>query len=307
MVRGLIIRQVFVLLDLALVIFILVTGALVSLALFRSPVDLENADQGDAAPESSSRFYLSNVPPRSQYDSLLAGGLFGAAGRFDPNAAPPPPPPPPPEDDVKETELNLKLHGTIALSPRDPFASAFIEDLDARNGSMAYALGQDIVDKVKLLEVYPREVVLLNERNTPSTRERLRMEDLDTASPATTVTAARRMPERAPAGNQIELNRQEFVQELYMNYADLVTKVKPEMYRDASGNVVGVTAQNIGQVPLAQKLGLADGDVLQTVNNEAIDSEQKIMEMVQKYSDSNVFRIGILRNGRPQVITYRLN
>jgi type II secretory pathway component PulC len=172
---------------------------------------------------------------------------------------------------------------------------------------MAYALGQDIVDKVKLLEVYPREVVLLNERNTPSTRERLRMEDLDTASPATTVTAARRMPERAPAGNQIELNRQEFVQELYMNYADLVTKVKPEMYRDASGNVVGVTAQNIGQVPLAQKLGLADGDVLQTVNNEAIDSEQKIMEMVQKYSDSNVFRIGILRNGRPQVITYRLN
>ena len=306
MVRGLIIRQVFVLLDLALVILILVTGALVSLAVLRPPESILDNERSDASADSAARFYLANVPQRSEYDGLLSGGLFGAAGRFDPNAAPPPPPPPPVEDDLKETELNLKLHGTIALSPRNPFASAFIEDMDARSGSMAYALDQDVVDQVKLLEVYPREVVLLNERNSPPTRERLRMDDQESA-PQVAAAPARRIPERASQGRQVELNRQELMQELYMNYADLVTKVKPEMYRDASGKVVGVTAQNIGQVPLAQKLGLADGDVLQTVNNEAIDSQQKIMEMIQKHGNSNTFRIGILRNGKPQVITYRLD
>jgi type II secretory pathway component PulC len=306
MVRGLIIRQVFVLLDLALVILILVTGALVSLAVLRPPENMQDNDRSDVSADSAARFYLANVPSRSEYDALLSGGLFGAAGRFDPNAAPPPPPPPPVEDDLKETELNLKLHGTIALSPRNPFASAFIEDLDARSGSMAFALGQDVVDQVKLMEVYPREVVLLNERNAPPTRERLRMDEEESAS-RVAAAPSRQMPERASQGRQVELNRQELIQELYMNYADLVTKVRPEMYRDASGKVVGVTAQNISQVPLAEKLGLADGDVLQTVNNEAIDSEQKIMEMVQKHGNSNTFRIGILRNGKPQIITYRLN
>ena len=96
------------------------------------------------------------------------------------------------------------------------------------------------------------------------------------------------------------------MQDLYANYADLVTNVKPELARDANGNVIGVTAPNIGQVPLAQKLGIQDNDVLQTVNNEQIDSEQKILEIVQKYQTATSFRIGIMRDGKPKVITYRL-
>ncbi len=105
---------------------------------------------------------------------------------------------------------------------------------------------------------------------------------------------------------QITLNREEFLQELYENYAELVTTIRPEYYRDASGNVVGLTAQNISQVPMAQKLGLQDGDVLQSINNEQIDSEQKVMELFQRYRSASAFRIGILRNGKPMVIAYRL-
>ena len=79
MVRGLIIRQVFVLLDLALVILILVTGALVSLAVLRPPESILDNERSDASADSAARFYLANVPQRSEYDGLLSGGLFGAA------------------------------------------------------------------------------------------------------------------------------------------------------------------------------------------------------------------------------------
>jgi type II secretory pathway component PulC len=83
--------------------------------------------------------------------------------------------------------------------------------------------------------------------------------------------------------------------------------VKPELARDESGNVIGVTADNIGQVPMARKLGLGDGDILQTVNNEQIDSEQKIYEVIQKFQNANSIRIGVMSGGKPKVITYRLN
>ena len=105
---------------------------------------------------------------------------------------------------------------------------------------------------------------------------------------------------------RVDLDKNDFIQELQVNYVELVTKVKPELYRDSSGRVAGITAADISDVPLAKKLGLENGDVLQTVNNEKIDSEQKILEMVQKYQNVNSFRIGILRNGRVENITYNL-
>ena len=96
------------------------------------------------------------------------------------------------------------------------------------------------------------------------------------------------------------------MQDLMLNYQDLITKVKPELYRDASGKVMGITASNISEIGVAQKLGISDGDVLQTVNNESIDSVAKVMEMVTKYQNASSFRIGLLRNGKPTVVTYRL-
>jgi type II secretory pathway component PulC len=140
---------------------------------------------------------------------------------------------------------------------------------------------------------------------SPPGEERLAMGEGDP------MVMAQRPAAAAPVVNdsrteRITLNRDEMIQDIYASYTDLITKVRPEMYRDANGNVIGVTADNISQVPIAAKLGIADGDVLQTVNNEQIDSEQKIMEMVQKYRNAGSFRIGILRNGKPKVITYRL-
>jgi type II secretory pathway component PulC len=305
MVRVLAIRQVFALMDLALVLLIAVTVVVVGWQIVHPalPAVADTAKEllaarADGKPETPT------VGPRSQFDALIGSGLFGEAGRWTPDQKPPEPD----KADagpVTETTLNLALHGTISLSPTDPFAAAFIEDKDQRT-THGYSLGQNVVEKVKLVEVFPREVLLLNERNTPATKERLSMTETEGEQEKTASNAAANVPVRATGPDKIQLNRNEFIQDLAVNYADLVTKLKPEMARDDAGKVIGVTASNISQVPIASKLGLSDGDVLQTVNNEPIDSEQKIMEMVQKYRNANTFRIGVLRGGKPTVLTYSL-
>ena len=313
MVQALVIRQVFLLIDFILVIAVLVTAAVVTRRLFTPPEAQNLAAAPLDLPAVEARPMLLDIDNRAGYDAILQQRLFGAAGTWNPDAVPPPPPPPPEPEEV-ETDLNLRRLGVSAISPQDPMGSAVIQDLDVqRSAPGVYWLGQPVMEEVSLLEVHPRMVILENRRKSPPTRERLSMyeeseeqQQYASARPGPTVPAS--MPSRLSAAtDRIELQREDLMQELYVNYADLVTKLRPEMKTDERGNVVGITAQNISQIPLAQKLGLQDGDILQSINNERIDSEQKITEIMTKYQNAASFRIGIQRNGQAKVITYRLN
>jgi type II secretory pathway component PulC len=307
MVRSLVIRQAFILMDLALAVGVVVAGGMIA---YRVAAPSKNSPMeiSDSSAEGTDSQTLAPVGDRAHYAAIVTKGLFGDAGRWKPNQ--PEAAAPPPTEATEDTQLNLRLLGTIALNPDDPFASAIIENADQRV-TRGYNVGEAVSEKVKLVKVYPREVHLQNDNKTPPAIERLRMDDKDEqkitspgkggANPPAPGGAA-----HAEATERVPLKRQEIIADIAASWSDIATKLQPEMYRDATGKVIGVTAANIGQVPLAGKLGLQDNDVLQTVNNEPIDSEEKIMAMVEKYRNAGSFRIGILRNGKPKVITYNL-
>ena len=313
MVRGLIIRKTFIVVDLALVALVAAVVGLVAMEMTRiiPGPDTVVPDGGNVAEPTAQP--LPQVADRPAYASLKQSGLFGEAGKWDPKSAPPPAPvvvEKPPEPELQDTTLNLRLIGTVALGEHNKFSTAFIENLDTNDRGRAYSIGDQVMDNVTLEGVLAREVFVLNKRFEPPKRERVKMDEAAPESaPVAKAPAAAKppTPNDSQSSDRISLKRDEVVQELYKNYADLVANLKPQMAKDENGNVIGVTAPNIGQVPMAQKLGFKDNDILQTVNNEQIDSEQKILEMVQKYQTANSFRIGIMRDGKPKIITYRLD
>lgn len=308
MLRSILIRQTFMWIDLALAALFVVTAAVVILSLLR-PATLEISDAAAKLQlESAAVAQLPGVAPKDAYAALVGSGLFGKAGR---EAAPEPEPEPAPEPElpVVETQLNLHLIGTTATQ-ETRFASAIIEETGRPGTAAMYVVGEQIMDKVTLVEVGSREVYILNETNGDKRRERLSMDeggDVMANLPAN-IPQAQPVTEAPTGGVQrITLNKAELMQDIMTAYPEIATKVRPELARDESGNVIGVTANNISTIPLARKLGLGDGDVLQTVNNEQIDSEQKIYEMINKYQNASSLRIGVLSGGKPKVITYRLN
>ncbi|NLV41936.1 MAG: hypothetical protein GXY15_12010 [Candidatus Hydrogenedentes bacterium] len=310
MVRGLRIRQIFICVDLLLTALFLGVAALVAHEMSRPPQSVEALlppDEGGAAPVAP----LAHVSDREFYDGVAGGGLFGEAGRWDPGAVPEEAPvveEVAPADDISETTLSLRLIGTVALSPKSPFAVAFIGEKEGNDPGKSYFIGEEVADSVALDEVFPREVILLNRATTPPQRERLRMDEEEEESGAgpSAPPAAAPAPETvAEPSERITLKRDEMIAEVAENYASLVN-IRPELATDENGNVLGITAAGIGEFPLAQRLGVQENDILQTVNNEKLDSEDKIMEMVQKYQTATSLRIGILRDGKPKVITYRL-
>jgi type II secretory pathway component PulC len=298
--RVLAIRQVFLLSDWVVILLIVAGACYAAVHFLGMPMGQpEVQSESDAAGDASGADVLMGVKPRAAYDRIVTSGLFGSAGKTvqeKPAAAPSP--------DVEETKLRLKLCGTSATKPHDLFASAIILN-EEKNQVGTFCVGQEVVDKVTLEEVWQRKVILLNK--AANRREVLRS-DSDTKEGSSGGAPATPQPKLTPGAgaNRVTLKKQEIVQDLVANYADLVTQIKPELYHDAEGNVAGITASNLESMPIAQKLGVKNGDVLQTVNNEAIDSEEKIMELVNKYRNSSTFRIGLLRDGKPVVVTYKL-
>jgi general secretion pathway protein C len=295
MLQGLVIRQAFLIVDWVLAALVLVGMAFLAMSFVEKP-----AAVGIPAPptfDGTAQSPLAEVQPRAIYDRFVTSGFMGAAGQTVAAAAPAAP-----AAEVTETQLKLKLKGTAATSPKDLFASAIILNEDDSTIN-TYTIGQQVVDGVKIEEIYPRRVILFNSNS--NRREVLRSDEEDAGEP-TAVAPSSAPPGSQGPGKRITVKKNELVQEVFMNYADLVGKIKPEMYYDSNGKIAGITASDLESIPLASKLDIRNNDVLQSVNGEPIDSEAKVMELVNKYRSSNMVRIGILRDGKPVTVTYRL-
>lgn len=83
----------------------------------------------------------------------------------------------------------------------------------------------------------------------------------------------------------------------------LMLKHMPTIAKDASGKPLGITAQNISQIPYASQVGLQDGDIISKVNGIAVESEAQIMSMVPQFQGVKSFNVQVMRNGQPVTLT----
>lgn len=84
---------------------------------------------------------------------------------------------------------------------------------------------------------------------------------------------------------------------------DLLLKHAPSIAMGPDGKPLGLTAQNISQIPFARELGLQDGDIISEVNGVPIQSLPQIIQMAPQFKDVKQFNVKILRNGAVVPIT----
>jgi len=309
MLKALLIRQSFLALDFVLALLVAGVAFLVVSKYYEDTGGVSAGDQ--TAVNRLDELQFAGVESRSHYEQIMESGLFGDAARSQRDEEPEEPEPAPVEE-VVDHGLPLTLRGTARASESSPYSRALIENAAQRNLEV-YSVDDVVLDQIVLEEVGKRRAVLFNH----STNERLilRMDDEDDEQPAPIQQASRRpeppsrreSPRSSGSGNnEVRLAREQVSRELTENYAEILNQAQPQLHRDDSGQVAGLTAANISQLPLADELNLRDGDVIQTVNGIDIDSEERIMEILNRFGDLDTFRVGILRDGEPQMITYRL-
>lgn len=316
MLRGLIIRRAFTLVDLALgILMAVVAYQVVALAL--APADPDLLDPaGHGAGGGAAAFEPRQTDPRHAYDVLASNPIFGNNSMLRTEGKPQDTEPEPQaEQPEAAAPSTLRLLGTTTIFPTDPLASAQIENANARTVQKidTYFVGDEVTDSHVLMEVHPRKVILRNTRlNRLEVLEQAAEDKTVVASaPGSRGTVGPEPPSPPASGRSMSrghatVSRDEVVEAMATRGAELIQTAKPRMYVDENGNVAGITSDNLSAVPLAQKVGLKDGDVVQSVNGVDIDSQESIAEIFSRFENATVFRLGVMRGGQQQVLNVRL-
>lgn len=306
MLQGLVLRRAFFFIQIILGALVLVTAGILVLTVVAGERPSEGLRLAVEEP-GVAKGSIASVGPRGAYDSIVTSGLFGDAARKYVEPEKPVAPPEEPLDDA-DTELPLTLHGTVVSGPDDPLATAIIEVREGPATFKTYYEGQEILTDVILTQILRKEVILENGRTNRS--EHLRMlegaERYKVAGGRSPSSRRSSRPSRQSAPQVVSIDRTEIRRELVDNYAEIANAIDVREYKDKDGKVKGLMATNLSSQPMAKKLGLMEGDILTSVNNEKIDSVDKVYQVIEKHRNAGTFRIGIIRDGKTKYIVYRL-
>jgi len=152
------IRQILKIKNIILIIFI---GFMVTLCTIEARQPPLRIGPVSSSPERVSG-YATFTQSRDigDYDVIIENGLFGS-----PNPVIPQPRIEWPKRKA-EVPLQLRLLGTQVSNHDDPYAAAVIELENSGNKTEAFYLGQEIIDRVYLLAIRRKEVVLDDRKNS---------------------------------------------------------------------------------------------------------------------------------------------
>lgn len=203
---------------------------------------------------------------------------------------------------LKETDLKLKLWGTVAA--KDGQTYAVIEDTKARQQNL-YRPGDSVQDAtVKMvlrekivLTVGGRDEILAMEE-TRSSKGRSRA-----GSPARASAEERKMPVSSYP-RQIKLQSDQIEQALE-NVGDLMkqAKIRPHI---ENGQPAGVSITAIKPNAIFRRMRLRNGDVITGVNGDSIESVDDAMKIMENLSPGSSVQLQIKRRGREQTLDYSI-
>jgi general secretion pathway protein C len=286
------IKRLFLIIDLLLIAIAVFLGVKGIYAFLASRLD--TAPQASTVQSASSSVQRAAVPPYSDFQSITKRNLFqtGTAAKKSKEDIV--------LDSLEETELKLKLWGTVAAD-NSRLSFAIIEDETKREQNV-YKIDDTIqnatvkmilADKV-VLSVSGRDEVLQLERRSSGSSSSAR-----STTSSVRATASR----NATTTTRISLRRTQ-VESAMENLTELMTQITIKPYNE--GGVEGLSLSNIKANSLFRRMGLRNGDVLVAVEGQALTSADQAYQLYESLKTSDSASVEINRRGRARVIQYRI-
>ncbi|MFP4225180.1 MAG: type II secretion system protein GspC [Desulfobacterales bacterium] len=202
-------------------------------------------------------------------------------------------------DKLKQTELNLKLWGTVTGDSEKAYA--VIED-KSKNRQGLYHKG-DAIQNATIKMILRKKVVL----RVNGEDEILVMEDEKDQSDR--MDTASRSRERAAytdgPGDQLRIDRNEIDSALNnINQLMQQVRVRPHF---KNGKPNGLILTHIRNNSIFNELGLKSGDVVKGVNGEEIESVDDALKFYNNLKSSSSVELQIERGGQEKSINYQID
>jgi general secretion pathway protein C len=232
--------------------------------------------------------------PLSNYGSIVSRDIF--------NTAPQEATPQPKKVDLealKETDLKLKLWGTV--SRQDGAAYAVIEDTKTRQQNL-YRAGDSIQNATVKMILREKVVLTVNDSD-----EILTMEDIATGRKSALPRGQGRQAARLPVSSytrKITLNRAS-IDNALENIGQLMDQatIRPHI---EDGRPAGIAITGIRPNAIFRKMRLRNGDVITGVNGRSIESVEDAISVFEDLTTSSEIKVDIKRRGRNQTLDYKI-
>jgi general secretion pathway protein C len=208
-------------------------------------------------------------------------------------------------DAVKFTSLKLTLIGTIAGDSKT--SAAFIEDSGTRTQGL-YKVGDNIQgaivksiarNKVVLKIGAKDEVLTMGEGAATGGGTSTSPQARGQTTPSLITQA---LPAEAAAERNISMNRTEINESLKdLNGLLAQASIQPH---STDGQADGLAITGIKAGSIFRKMGLRNGDVVKSVNNEAIKSPEDLINMYNELKSSPDISLQIQRRGEERTLNY---
>jgi general secretion pathway protein C len=285
------IKRLFLIIDLlliALAVFLGVKGIYAFLA-----SRLDTVPQATTVQSASSSVQRTALPPYSDFQSITKRNLFqtGTGVKKDEaNIV---------LDNLEETELKLKLWGTVAAD-NSQLSFAIIEDESKREQNV-YKI-EDTIQNATVKMILADKVVLSVSGSDEVLQLERRSSDSSSSSRKTT-SSVRTTSTTGATTTRISLRRAQ-VESAMENLAELMTQITIKPYNE--GGVEGLSLSNIKANSLFRRMGLRNGDVLVAVEGQALTSADQAYQLYESLKSSDSASVEINRRGRSRVIQYRI-
>jgi len=223
------------------------------------------------------------IQPRkelSDYSSVLERGLFGDGKTPAAGAGAP----------VPDVSSMYTLIGTIE---GDVFAGAVLQD--STNIQTFYRIHQKLPDGSEIVKVLRDRITF---RRSDGTLSELQVvDDTKIVSLQKNTSGIKKMSEGKFMVDQRE------VASSTENLNQLLTQARAVPYVE-QGKSLGFRISEIVPGSLFEKIGLVNGDVIQSVNSQSVEDPGKFFQMYQGLKDERNISIDLLRNGQRQTLNY---
>ncbi|MGD2186072.1 MAG: type II secretion system protein GspC [Desulfobacterales bacterium] len=235
-------------------------------------------------------------PPLSQYRAITQRNLFNT--RPDIEA--------PAQainlDDLKKTDLNLKLWGTV--TGQDHRAYAVIEDTKTRQQNL-YRIGDSIQNATVKLILRQKVVLSVNDSD-----EILGMEEIGAARKGgRRPRVARRAasPPKLPVSTyrrQLTLKSDQ-IESALENLDQLMNQARIRPHIE-EGRPAGISITGIKPNTIFRRMRLRNGDIITGVNGTPIETVEDAMNIFGDLSSASEVQVEIKRRGRKRVLDYKI-
>ena len=205
-------------------------------------------------------------------------------------------------DNLKETDLKLKLWGTVTGKGRRAYA--VIEDTKTRQQNL-YRVGDSVQDATLKLILRQKVVLSVNDRDEVLGMEEAGSPKSSASSPrvARKASSPPKLP-ISPQPRQLTLKSDQ-IENALENIDQLMeqARIRPHI---EDGKPSGISITGIKPNTVFRKMRLRNGDIITGVNGTPIESVEDAMQIFGDLSSAPEVQLEIKRRGRKRVLNYKI-